>query len=676
MRSEVRQLAWCLSAWTLVWLAGCSDPDRGAAEPAGPAPTADRPAEGQGPPAVSVKTPPVITTEKPATPPPAEPKEEPKPEPTEAFVAPPLAEVDAQANWFDQPVANLLDLRRKKEQGTQPPVSVAEALALKNDSKENNDKLVTTLGRVAQTADNIDYDAVLNRHIKADAKSTNPLFQSSVYEADVMGLIGLLPFTFDRDMNRFGDADVIVSWQTSSDRLMDKIVLRDDLLWTDGHPVTAHDLEFAFNTVMSPKISVPAIKTSLARLKGVKAYDDRTFVYFHKEALATNIWNVSIPFIPKHVYEKTLQEDPTMEQSPAHVELEKNPVTCGPYRVVERTLGSSYLFERRDDWFLKDGKQIREKPYFKQVRMRVISELNTALLALKKGEIDEMELSAEQWVNQTNDESFYEQNTKASGVEWTTYLFTWNLSTPFFSDVRVRKAMGYAFNHKELLEKQNFGLFEAANGPYHQTSWMSPKPGPAPYTQDLDKAEALLDEAGWVDSDNDGIRDKLVDGKRVKFEFSIICTPVEERKKLCTLLKDNLEQIGVICNVSPLDFAVLQERTVEHKFQAAFGGWGAGADPDLSFNIYGTKEGRNYGLYSNPEVDRLFKEARGEFDRGKRAKLYARIHELIYEDQPSTFLFTKNSFYAFSKKLRGYRFSPRGPYHYGPGAFSLYKVKN
>jgi peptide/nickel transport system substrate-binding protein len=205
--------------------------------------------------------------------------------------------------------------------------------------------------------------------------------------------------------------------------------------------------------------------------------------------------------------------------------------------------------------------------------MRVISELNTALLALKKGEIDEMELSAEQWVNQTNDESFYEQNTKASGVEWTTYLFTWNLSTPFFSDVRVRKAMGYAFNHKELLEKQNFGLFEAANGPYHQTSWMSPKPGPAPYTQDLDKAEALLDEAGWVDSDNDGIRDKLVDGKRVKFEFSIICTPVEERKKLCTLLKDNLGQIGVICNVSPLDFAVLQERTVEHNFQAAFGGW-------------------------------------------------------------------------------------------------------
>ena len=406
------------------------------------------------------------------------------------------------------------------------------------------------------------------------------------------------------------------------------------------------------------------------------AYDDRTLVYFHKEALATNIWNVSIPFIPKHVYEKTLQEDPTMEQSPAHVELEKNPVTCGPYRVVERTLGSSYLFERRDDWFLKDGKQIREKPYFKQVRMRVISELNTALLALKKGEIDEMELSAEQWVNQTNDESFYEQNTKASGVEWTTYLFTWNLSTPFFSDVRVRKAMGYAFNHKELLEKQNFGLFEAANGPYHQTSWMSPKPGPAPYTQDLDKAEALLDEAGWVDSDNDGIRDKLVDGKRVKFEFSIICTPVEERKKLCTLLKDNLGQIGVICNVSPLDFAVLQERTVEHKFQAAFGGWGAGADPDLSFNIYGTNEGRNYGLYSNSEVDRLFKEARGEFDREKRAKLYARIHELIYEDQPMTYLFTKNSFYAFSKKLRGYRFSPRGPYHYGPGAFSLYKVKN
>ena len=98
--------------------------------------------------------------------------------------------------------------------------------------------------------------------------------------------------------------------------------------------------------------------------------------------------------------------------------------------------------------------------------------------------------------------------------------------------------------------------------------------------------------------------------------------------------------------ISPLDFAVLQERTVEHKFQAAFGGWGAGADPDLSFNIYGTNEGRNYGLYSNPEVDRLFKEARGEFDREKRADIYRKIALILWEDQPYTWLYFRSAMYA------------------------------
>jgi peptide/nickel transport system substrate-binding protein len=95
----------------------------------------------------------------------------------------------------------------------------------------------------------------------------------------------------------------------------------------------------------------------------------------------------------------------------------------------------------------------------------------------------------------------------------------------------------------------------------------------------------------------------------------------------------------------------------------------------LSYNLYGTAQGRNYGNYSNPEVDRLFKAGREEFDRAKRAEIYGKIHTLIAEDQPSTFLYSRNSFYAFNKRLRGYQFSPRGPYHYGPGMLGMYKAK-
>jgi peptide/nickel transport system substrate-binding protein len=153
-----------------------------------------------------------------------------------------------------------------------------------------------------------------------------------------------------------------------------------------------------------------------------------------------------------------------------------------------------------------------------------------------------------------------------------------------------------------------------------------------------------------------------------------------ERIRICELMKFNLEQIGVRCNVQPLENTVLVQRMQENKYQAYYGGWGAGSDPDMSENVWRTKfmppEGRNYLRYSNPDVDKLFEEGKREFDREKRAKIYAKINQLIYNDQPCTFLFYRNAFYGFNKQLRGYYFSPRGPYHYGPGFSSVWKAAN
>jgi len=103
------------------------------------------------------------------------------------------------------------------------------------------------------------------------------------------------------------------------------------------------------------------------------------------------------------------------------------------------------------------------------------------------------------------------------------------------------------------------------------------------------------------------------------------------------------------------------------------GGWGAGTDPDSTANVYVTNEGRNYGNYSNQRVDELFIQGRQELDLEKRAAIYGEIHKLLWEDQPYTWLFYRNGFYAFSKKLRGYNFAPTGPFFFDPGIYSIYK---
>lgn len=593
----------------------------------------------------------------------------------EPFTPPTLSELDASAKWEKQPVLDAFELLKAKKAKEKPLATTAEALKLQNTSSANNDKILSALGRLPVNDDEVDWDATFNRHISMDIKSSNGILVSSAAEMEVVGLMGFSLFAFDWNFIPFAAAEHVVSWESSADHTIEKVVLRDDLTWSDGEPITAHDVAFSFQTIMNPKVPVPAVRSGTDKLRAVHAYDDRTVVFFHKEALSTNVWNIMFPIIPKHIYENSVKDDPTLIDSAHHIKQETAPVSGGVYKLVKRTRGQEIILERREDYYMHKGKQVRQKPYFKTIRFNIIEDRNTALLALKKGDLDEMILMPEDWKSKTNDAEFYSKNTKATGVEWTSFHFMWNLKTPFFSDVRVRQAMSYAYDYDEMFNTLNLGLYERSNGIFHKTAWMYPKPAPALYEQDLDKAEELLDEAGWEDSDGDGIRDKLVNGKRVKFEFTMLCSNIPDRLKYSTLMKECLGKIGIVCNVKPMEFVTLSEKLLQHEFQAAFGGWGTGSDPDTSDNIWGTGEGRNYGVYSNPEIDKLYAQGRKEFDRTKRAAIYGKIHTILYKDQPYTWLYFRNGFYAFSKDLRGYMFSPRDPYGYAPGMGSIWKVK-
>lgn len=595
----------------------------------------------------------------------------------EPFDPPTLEELDAQVTWEPQPVEDAMDRLYEYLAQQQPLVSVETALSMKNDSEEANEQIVSALSQPPKSDSDVDWDATVNRHAYMDMKSSNPILGSSVTEFDVSGLTTPSLFAFDWDFSTFGNAEMIESWETSEDRMYDKVVLRDDVTWSDGTPITAHDVAFTFQAIMNPKVPAVAVRSGTDQLRWVEAYDDQTVVFFHKEALATNVWNMFYPIIPAHIYSESIKEDPSLSESGHHLKYEKTPISGGPYVITERVRNSVIVLERREDWYMHDGEQVRKKPYIKQIRFRILEDPNTALLALKKGEIDELELRPEAWTTQTNDDDFYRLNTKASGTEWAFAYIGWNTETVFFSDPRVRKAMSYTLDHDEMIGNICYGLYEPGQGIYHPTAWMAPDPMPQPFHQDLDKAEALLDEAGWTDSDGDGIRDKEIGGRKVNFGFTIlIASSSETGLKICQLLKESLDRIGIICNIKPTEFTVLQENARTHKFQAMMAGWGTGSDPDTGENLWTTKaieqNGRNYVSYSNPKVDELFEQGKREFDRDKRAEIYGQIHSQLWEDQPYTWLYYRSSFFGFNKRLRGYMFSPRGPFGYAPGFGSVW----
>lgn len=599
---------------------------------------------------------------------------------TEPFTPPTLAELDKTVQWTDGPVVDAMDRLREAKAKEPPLVTVPQALAMKNDSPEANRKIYSALSELAPPDGNgVDWEATMSRALIADLSAMNPILSNSISEAEIENLTAFNMFGFDWNMIPFAVKEYVKEWKTSKDGLCDKVIMRDDLTWSDGQPITAHDVAFSFKLIKTSAVPIPAVRSSVEELKWVEAYDDHTLVYFHKQPAPTNVWNTNFPIIPKHIYEKSAAEDPTLRTSAEHRKLETQPISGGEYEVVRWNRGQDVLLQRRESYYMYKGKQVRPKPYFAKMRFRVIEDANTRLLALKSADIQEAELETEQWQTQTTGDDYYRDNTKVAGPQWLYMYIGWNMDTkkvPFFADVRVRKAMAYAFNEKQMLNDLCYGVYTQCTGIFHPDAWMFPKDGVKELHQDLDKAENLLDEAGWVDSDNDGVRDKEINGKKVKFEFTLLVSNKPDRIAICNLLRENLESIGVLCNVRPLEAAVFQERLYKKNYEAEMSGWGSGSDPYLEKNIFGTGEDRNFGSYSNPKVDELLDKAFKEFDHAKRAELYGEVHKIIYEDQPYLFLYNRQSLYGFSKKLRGYRFSPRGPFHYTPGIDSIWTPSN
>lgn len=579
--------------------------------------------------------------------------------------------VASKGGWVEQPLRDGEALVYEYLNGKPAPTGVAEALKMVNDSDEANDKIMHTLGRLPDEGvlppdgkyAEVDYDAEFARHTFADANSFNPLLGSSVADFEVAGMMGISLFGFTYDtFEPYAGKDTNRSWHSSADHLIDKIVLRDDLTWSDGKPVTAYDVEFSYQVIMSSKVPVPAMRSGTDLLLGVKAYDEHTVVFFHEKAMPINIFNMQFSIIPKHIYGESIRRDPTLTRSPTHAKLEREPVVAGSYVVEKRVRDSEIVMKRRDGYSHFEGKQVRTLPFFKTVRFRISPEPATAFMKMKKGDVEVMQLTPELWTTQTNDASYTENNTKVRSEEWTYFAFWWNLQLPMFQDKNTRLALSLAFDHQEMLQTYRRGLDSPCLGLFASSSpWFPKDAGIEPLKRDVEQAKKLLAEAGWQDSDNDGILDKMVNGQKLDFKFTILTTNKPDRVEMCNLLRTNLREVGIEVTVQPLEFNVYMQNMHEKKYQASFGGWGAGADPYTAWNVWGSGEARNYISYSNPEVDQLFREGEVEFDRAKRIAIYQKIHQLIYEDVPCTWLFNQNGYYGYNKKIRGLGFYPRGP---------------
>jgi peptide/nickel transport system substrate-binding protein len=350
--------------------------------------------------------------------------------------------------------------------------------------------------------------------------------------------------------------------------------------------------------------------------------------------------------IPRHIYEgKDLIADTANRQ----------PVGTGPYRLKEWVSGQRIVLEAFDDYF--EG-----RPKLDRIVARIIPDQATLFLELKFGGIDSMSPTPAQYKHQIQTEFFkqYFQSFRYPSFGYT-YL-GYNLKHPLFADKRVRQAIAYAINKKEIIAGVLLGYGSEATGPFIPSSWAY-NPAANAFTHDPVKAKRMLAELGWK-TNAQGMLEK--DG--IPFSFTVITNSANAtRLQAAQIIKQQLKQVGIDMKIMVLEWQTMLHKFIDKRqFEAVLMGWSVGMDPDsyIIWHSSQTKEGEfNFISYQNEEVDRLLVAGRETFDPVKRKTIYQRIHALIADDQPYTFLFIPDALPVLHRRLKGVEPAPIGLGH-------------
>lgn len=423
---------------------------------------------------------------------------------------------------------------------------------------------------------------------------------------------------------------VAEGWDVSEDGLTWTFHIRDGVRFHDGKPLTSADVAFSLEVV---KANHPFGKAMFDAVETVETPDPKTAVFRLKNkhpALTTALSSVLMPILPKHVYET----GESIRQHPANTE----PIGAGPYKFVEWKKGEYLLLERNEDYFLEG------KPYLDRIIFKMMKDPLSRRLALERGEVDYSPFSGFRAVDivamQKNEELVgttkgYEAIAPVNYIEM-------NLRNPPLSDQKVRAAIAHAVDKAFIVDKLLMGTVKAVPSHFHSTSPFYTEAVPT-YEHDLDKANSLLDEAGYK---------KDANGTRFGVTIDYPRWHPDSLKSVAEYMKPQLAKIGIDVTLRPsTDFATFAKRVGDFEYEIVMNSTWNYPDPVigvhrhfLSDNIRKGVVWSNTQAYINEEVDTLLARAAVEQDFDKRKALYHDFQQIISSDLP--FIWTNEEPYV------------------------------
>ncbi|MDI6796765.1 MAG: extracellular solute-binding protein, partial [Desulfatibacillaceae bacterium] len=422
-------------------------------------------------------------------------------------------------------------------------------------------------------------------------------------------------------------------WTISDDKLSFTFKIRQDARWSDGQPITAHDVKWTFDAIMNPANLTGVHKVSLARFQTPEVIDELTIRFNALEVHWKNLLAASgFHILPKHAFKD-------LDFNRVHFEF---PVVSGPYNLSEHREGSSVTMTRRDDWWSRSAPSNKGLVNFDRLVFVFFADRGNAFENFLKRHMDIFPVyTARRWVVETRGERFAKNWIVKQGVKNLNPMgfqgFAMNSRKPPFDDVLVRKAMAHLINRERMNSTLMYDQYQMLNS-YFPDLYSPENPCPNPLTPfDKDEARKLLDEAGWQTNPATGMREK--DGRRLLFRF---LTRSADSDKFLAIFREDLKDVGVEMVIDKKDWAAWMRDMDSFNYEMTWAAWGASLYKDPE-GMWASAEadrvsGNNITGFKDKRVDELIEKQKTLFDVDARHEIARKIDQLVFEQYPYALL--------------------------------------
>jgi peptide/nickel transport system substrate-binding protein len=506
--------------------------------------------------------------------------------------------------------------------------------------------------------------------ISADIKTINPLYSFSVDEGSINDLLflSLVRVNWNETIGNIETEPLLANeWQWSADSTSVTFFLRNDVYWSDGIKLTAEDVSFSFELYSNPQVQSKFYGTfeklflnedlSIDLKRSIEVIDSFSLKINFIPNTNVKLVDVVLPIVPKHIFDKyEYDEIPSAE-------INFNPVSCGPYKLKKWDRNQMIILEADPNSFLYSDDMIKELIF------KVVPDYNSRTTQLKKGEID----IAEQIKAEDADDLVKSGKLNLVSVKGREFDFIgWNhidpkrfsetgelIKNPYFSSSNVRRALSLAINSEEIISEylKNFG--QPAITPVSPIFKEYFNNALQPIEYNPAEAREILKSEGWSDSDNNGIIDK--NGKEFSFTLYVPGgNPL--RQYASTIIKNNLKAVGIEVKIETIEL----NKLIDNLFNKSMDAWVAAyyIQIPLEYKMiwYSDLDAApfNFVSYQNKDLDFIIDALGKKISYEKEVELHKQLQEIIYADQPVTFLYWIDNIVAVNNKVKNYEINPLG----------------